>query len=254
MDIFFLILARCVETLRKRGRDILALLAVWGALAFGWQLPFNLGLIGGDGQAHGSAIFAITIGLNVFVGCAFAVSGHRLFLIGETKRVSIRDWSNEFRYLWPMLILMVGYNLFLALALELTSVVAGSASIFFDIVICLLVTPLVYRLSLILPAAAIGEKFSISDALMVSKGMGGPMMLVNAVLMLPLVFLGGVGFVLLVLLQKATGADSMILLSTLLVTVLSYATIAVTVSVLSSGYSVAKQRWFSSESEELVQT
>ncbi|MEM9633593.1 MAG: hypothetical protein AAGA50_19830 [Pseudomonadota bacterium] len=245
---FLKILARSTSAVLANRKKIVALVGVWAAVMAVW---FVISLSGGladiGASQSGKLMILLThIGLNSIVGAAIAVIWHRLFLLREEQKSGLfRFGAVEFEYLGRALLIGFGWGVAIGLSGILLYTAFGSNGLIATAGIILVSAPLNYRLSLVLPATAIGERFSFKDALRVSKGLGLPMALVNLVLLLPIFAVFTIGTFFQNLLVAIAGPGVKVVVGTMLEVGLTFATALVYVTVLSVGYNLAKERWFS---------
>ena len=180
---------------------------------------------------------------------AVAVGWGRFILLGEKVSV-FRFGIQERDYAWKMvgLGLLAGLVLFGLFIFSLTTVnYVGGYSVnqaaFCAVVLFALGAPVFLRLSLVLPAASIGEAFSIVDAWEVSAGLGLPMVALNAVFSFLLMTLSFLGIAIMAAFGVRPGHSLFVPLLTIVLEGAFVGLVLVHATTLSIAYGLAKQRW-----------
>lgn len=190
-----------------------------------------------------SALPIIGALIGLVAGSSIAVAWHRFGLLGEEPpAVNLRFGGLEFKFALKSLVITLGFGVIYAAAGGL-GMLTGSVAIMSVLVlaVALVLLPVVFRISLALPATAVGDRLGFKQAYDAGKGLGWWMVLATLALALPFgIAVGILQFVLGLLdgslpliIVMAKGAV-LTLINQTIVTVLA-------ISVLTTGYRLVKQ-------------
>jgi len=179
--------------------------------------------------------FLALVAVNIIAMTLFAVSWHRLALLGERPRLIPEVRSEHIRFALVAFALVFGLSSILMVGFAFTLVQpAGMATI-----LALILALLVYiKLSMLLPAAAVGVPCRIQDAWRMTSGQVLPLFWASLLALLPIIF-GSLllTFLLSGALPKLFGEGLLANLVLLAVkTLLNYFALAVMVAIISLAY------------------
>jgi hypothetical protein len=220
----------------------------WFVLQFLLMLLLQFTIGSGDRQAENPsavALFALVVMVFSMVASAsISVAWHRFGLFGERPGIiHLKFGSLELRFVLKMLLLaVILMAVWFVVLLIHTLIGVPAVSAVVAILVFIFSIPAFFRLSLILPAAAVERPISLSEAYEMSEGMGWQLFLATFLLSLPFVLGGALlefvvglaasGLPLLLLQIKVMILN---LLVQIIVTVLG-------ISVLTAGYRMAMER------------
>ncbi|WP_157738983.1 hypothetical protein [Labrenzia sp. VG12] len=174
---------------------------------------------------------------------SIAVAWHRFGLLGEQPpAVNLRFGGLELRFALKSLVITIGFGVAYAIAGGI-GMVTGSTVIMSVLVlaVAIVLIPIVFRVSLVLPATAVEETLGFKEAYEAGKGLGWWMVLATLALALPFAIATGIlqfalglldgALPLVIVMAKAAAIN---LLMQMIMTVLA-------LSVLTNGYKLAKE-------------
>ena len=244
---FWELAGRCIEIWRCNARTLAVISATWFALIVAWVLFLKSGAISGvSATSLKLAILVFHHCFNLLAGVAIAVTWHRFILLREVPECRTFKLSgNEVGYCSCLLTISFIWGVVVGLPALLLFAAFGKYGFYWVGLLILLLLPLSYRLSLVLPAAAIGESFSFFDAWKVSRGMGLPMLLANLVLLIPVFGIAFILSIFSVLVRRIADRGFYILTDAVVEQVIGLSMALAYVTILSVSYNYAKERWFS---------
>jgi hypothetical protein len=141
--------------------------------------------VGSPGSENNSTIATVVwTGVMLLAGVWVAVAWHRFVLLDEVPRM-LPEWRGKLVWAYTAKsFILVGVLMVAALSFSLvmTAVIAASGGAvsligLATVLYSCIATAIMYRLSVMLPSAALGRSMSVKDAWKATKGMGGHLLL-----------------------------------------------------------------------------
>ena len=233
-----------LDVLFRIARIWLPVVVVWALFLKFALAPLARGSLLAQGDFRGLLFLLVYVFANLVIASGIAVPWHRLLLLRDRSYAEKFSFGPlEKRYL-TRLIAMNLASLVYILVLLFVVIKLGQGGRVASLAITATVLPYAMRFSLVLPAAALSEPFSFSDAYLVSRGMGWRMFAATLALTLPMVFVARIVLEIVDLLLRKTPGMFKDIVEIILAEACGIAIALMFVSVLSISYAVAKERWF----------
>lgn len=134
--------------------------------------------------------------LSLISGASIASGWHRYGLLQEQPNlIHLRFGTYEKRVLWRMvqtaLILIGPIVLIVLVTMLFNQAVPHAIVLAVTAVLVVLTIALMYRISFIVPAAAVGHRLPVMEAFRISKGYAGPMFVATLLLSIPVILVMG---------------------------------------------------------------
>ena len=240
LKIFLLSMRRVFDNLAVAFRISLVLYLIYAGVSIwaGQGVGSEFASLSGEQMPSAGSMFSALISaiVTVVLFSWIAVAWHRFVLLGEVPTSFVPAWRGRSVLQYIITSIIIGVLLMLlsllvgfGLGLFLVPLGGTLGTLLLWSVMVVVVAIVAYRLSVVLPSVAIGDKIAISEALEVTKGAGGT-----------LFFLGLVAGVASIIIELPAmfSPDPASLLNQIYLLVIGWFTLMIGVSILTTLYDV----------------